>query len=777
MQCVIGLVIIGIVAVVLQLYYIQVIRFSEWQLEAIRQQTRETPIRPNRGNIYDRNMRLLAGSAAVERVFISPAELGIRAKADGEFEPDEATAQMRAEKAARLVSEFFSELFELDYDWVFERTQRKHRRDETIRSRVEMSVAEQVRQFAADNRIIGIHFAKESKRIYPYSNLAAHVIGFTGADNTGLLGIEARYDEYLRGVPGRIVTARDARNNLMSSEYETYIGAQNGNSLVLTIDWSIQNFLERHIETAFAEAQPRQRVAGVVMDVNTGEILAMATKPDFDLNEPFRIDEETMRFINLHWAQLDEIDAEIERLKAERGDELSEQQIEQEINRLRERAKLNKLWNNKVITEPYEPGSTFKVITAAIALEEGTSSESDMFTCTGMHHVGGHDIRCHVRHGHGRLNFVEGLQVSCNPVTMLTAEKIGAEIFAKYFDAFGFNERTGIDLPGETIGITHDRFGPAELATASFGQTFTITPIQNIVALAAVANGGHIVTPRVVRAIVDDAGNIIRNFEPEIRRTVLSGETSRSIARILADGVASEIGSGRNAGVKGYRIAAKTGTSEKRGGRDDEYARIGSTTAFAPADDPQIAILIMVDEPDLSASRVAYGGVIAAPYIRAVLADTLPYLGIEPQFTDEEIAERQVLVRDYRMQEVSSAKEDIVSRGLEPVVKGGGEFVMAQIPRQGNSLRRGGRVILYTEDSLPERNSQNLVTVPDVFNTTAEAANRTITDAELNINISGVTSMGSGAAAYRQQPAAGEQVPKGTIITVEFRHGGLGFGN
>ena len=768
MQWVVGFMILGVIAVLGQLYYIQVIRFSELQLEAIRQQTRETPIRPDRGMIFDRNMRVLASSAAVERVFISPQTLGIRPGADGEFEDDEATPAMRAEKAARLISEYFSEYFGLDYDWVFERTQRKHRRDETILPRAEISDANRVRQFAADNRIIGIHFAKESKRIYPYSNLASHVIGFTGADNTGLLGIEAKFDEHLRGVPGRIITARDARNNLMRSEYETYIGARNGNNLVLTIDWAIQNFLERHLETAFAETRPSQRVAGVIMDVHTGEILAMATKPDFDLNDPFRIDEDTMEFINLQWAQVNQIEREIARLEAERGEALSEN----ERNRLFERARLNKLWSNKVITEPYEPGSTFKVITAAIALDVGVSSPDDIFFCSGSLQIGGHSIGCHVRHGHGRLTWAEGLKVSCNPVTMLTAEKIGADTFLKYFNAFGFNERTGIDLPGEAVGLTHSRMGTVELATSSFGQTFTITPIQNIVALAAVANGGRIVTPRVVRAIVDDEGNLIKSFEPEIKRTVLSGETARTIAGILAEGVAGG-GSGRNAAVKGYSVAAKTGTSQKRGLHDDENARIGSASAFAPADNPQVAVLIIIDEPDLRISSM-YGGVIAAPRIAEVLADTLPYLGIEPQFTEEEIAELRVLVRDYRMQTVSAAKEDIVSRGFEYVVVGGGEFIMAQIPRQGSSLRRGGRIILYTEESIPERNSDNLVEVPNVLNTTAETANRRITDAGLNINIEGVTRIGSGAEAYSQEPAAGAQVPRGTIVTVNFRHGGSG---
>ena len=770
MRFIVFLMMAGVILILWRLYYFQVIRFTDLQLEAIRQQTRETPIRPNRGNIYDRNMRVLATNVSVERIFISPATLGISPRQgvdrDEQFLSDEATPEMRRAKAARLISEFFSELFELEYDWVFERTQRVNRRDETIMAGVEINIANQVRQFAADNRIIGIHFAKESKRIYPYSGLAAHVLGFTGADNTGLLGVEARFDEFLRGTPGRIITARDARNNLMSSEYETYISASNGLNVVLTIDWGMQNFLEKQLAIAFAETQPKQGVAGVIMCVHTGEILAMANKPTFDLNAPFTIDENIMRYINLHWDQMVQLERQIAALETERERELTEE----EIRSLTNRAKLNRLWNNNVITEPYEPGSTFKVITAAIGLESGTSRENDMFSCTGSMHIGGFNIGCHHRAGHGSLSFARGLQVSCNPVSMVTAERIGADTFIKYFDAFGFNELTGIDLPGEAMGQNHRQMGSVELATSSFGQTFTITPIQNVVGMAAVANGGHIVTPRVVRAIKDDAGNVVKSFEPEIKRTVLSSGTAEAMARILAEGVASPIGSGRNARVEGYGVAAKTGTSQKRGPNDDEAARIGSTIAFAPADNPQIVVLIIVDEPDVTVSSV-FGGTIAAPRIAGVLADALPYLGIEPQFTEEEIAMRSVAVRDYRMQRVSEATEDILSRGLTYVVEGNGEFVLAQVPRQGGSLRRGGRIILYTEDSLPERNADNLAEVPNVLNIRAEAANQILTNAGLNINISGVSHMGSGAVAYRQTPEAGTQVPRGTIVTVEFRHG------
>ena len=755
-QTVAVLMILAVCVILGRLYYFQVIKFSEYQRKVIRQQTSESTIIPTRGTIYDRNMRILASSAAVERVFISPKDLDITADSNGKFEPDELDELARKEKAARKVSEFFSEFFELDYDFVYEKTQKKHRLDETIKAEVEISIADHVRQFAAENRITGIHFGQAAKRVYPYSNLAAHVIGFMGSDNNGM-GIEAKYNEYLKGMAGRMITVRDARKNLISLEYETYIGAQNGNNLILTLDYTVQTILEEHLEVALMESRAAQRVAGVVMDVHTGEILAMSTKPDFDLNNPRTMDEEVMGYINLEWDDLNAVERDIARLENEKGRELTQE----EKDEVTELTKLYKLWKNKIITEPYEPGSTFKVLTAAVALEEKVSSEHNEYYCAGMLEVGEFEINCHLRTGHGHLTFAEGLKVSCNPVSMMTAEKITAPVFLKYFDAFGYNEKTGIDLPGEAVGLTHGQMGASELATSSFGQTFKVTPIQHAVGLAAVANGGKIVTPRVVRAVTDSTGNIIKNFEPEIKRTVLSGGTSKTISRILAEGVSGG-GSARNAFVRGYEIAAKTGTSQKLGRYDDEEARIGSTAAYAPAENPQVVVLIIVDEPDLTVSSM-YGGVIAAPYVSKVLNDALPYLGVEPQYTETEIAGLQILVRGYTLKSVSEAAEDIVNRGLSYVIEGGGEFVKAQIPRQGSQLIKGGEIVLYT-DSLPE---QNLITVPDVSELSAQSASKLIKDAGFNINIIGAS---SGAAAYRQNPEFGEQVPKGTVITVEFRH-------
>lgn len=726
------IIIAAIIAILFKLYDIQIINFKEYQDQAIQQQTGDIPISPQRGVIYDRNMKVLAGNAPVEQVFISPVEI-------------------KDDEEAKLISQGLSELLGLDYDEIYKKTQKKNRKDENIKHSVEISVANQVRKFKLDNDIAAIYFRPENKRVYPFSNLAAQVIGFTGTDNEGRFGVEYQYDEYLRGVPGRIITAKNALGKSMTSEYSTYIDAQNGNNVVLTIDWAIQSFLEKNLEAAFAESQPRERVTGIVMNVNTGEILAMATKPDFDLNNPGVIDPEIMQYINLDERTL---------LNIENREFESEEAKEDEINL----QKLFKLWNNKAITEPYEPGSTFKVITSAMGLEEKAVNPNDGFYCPGYYVVSGIRISCHLYGGHGNETFAEGLKNSCNPVLMQAAERIGGTAFLKYFEAFGYKQKTGIDLPSEAGSITHkaENFKTVELATSSFGQRFKVTPIQQLTGIAAVANGGKLVTPHVVKAIVDDDGNVIKSFDTEIKRMVISEDTTKVLSGILADGVANG-GAARNAFVKGYDVAAKTGTSEKEVGT---LARIGSCIAYAPSDNPQVAIIIIVDEPTVGS---VYGGVIAAPYVSRTLADILPYLGIEPNYSEKDMAESYIIIKNYGMQKVVNVKEDILSKGLKYTVVGDGEFVREQIPKAGSSLLNGGNIILYT-DNIQEKET---VAVPDVTEMTAGQANKKIIDAGLNINIIGAENMNSSAIALRQEPAAGEEVVIGTIVTVEFRHNSI----
>ncbi|MCL2096153.1 MAG: penicillin-binding transpeptidase domain-containing protein [Oscillospiraceae bacterium] len=723
----------GLALVLYNLYKIQIADAGKYQERAALQQSAEVAVSAQRGKIYDRNYQILASNAPVEQIFIEPPEI-------------------ESDEQARLIARGLSEILGADYEDTYARTQWIHRRDVNIKHYVEIDKANEVREFKDENKIKAIKFRPQTKRVYPHSSLAAHVIGFTGTENNemvGRFGVEFQYDEYLAGIPGKIITAKNALGrSLGSSDYSTYVEAQNGSNVVLSIDFVVQSFLEKNLEAAFAESLPRERVTGIIMDVHTGEILAMANYPSYDLNDPRTIDPMVIDYINLDAATL----AVIEKQEFE-----SEEDKNSEILR----QKLFKMWQNKAISEAYEPGSTLKAATFAMGLEEKAVGINERFFCPGHYTVSGVNISCHQRGGHGSVSWAESLMKSCNPVTMQTAERIGAETFLKYFNAFGYNQRTGIDLPSEAGSIMHrpENFKTVELATASFGQRFKITPIQLLTSIAAVANGGKVVTPRVVRAIVDDDGNIIKSFEPEIKRMVISQDTSESISKILAEGVSGG-GSARNAFVKGYEIAAKTGTSEKEVGTD---ARIGSCVAFAPAGNPQIAMVVIVDEPT---GNSVYGGVISAPFVGRTLADVLPYLGIEPAYTEQEIEERLISVTNYRMRKIDTVKEDITSRGLKYTVFGSGDVVREQIPNAGSSLIKGGNVILYT-DEIYERQT---VEVPDVTGMSAADANAEITGAGLNINIRGAEGMSSSASATEQNPAAGETVKTGTIVTVDFIH-------
>jgi len=721
----------SIAGLLLKLYDIQVVNFKLYQEKVTAQRTGDIPITPQRGAIYDRNMTVLAENIQLEQVFISPADI-------------------KDEEEAELIARGLSELLDVDYDEIYAKTAKKERKDENIKHGVEISTADEVRRFKADNAIKAIYFREEAKRIYPHSNSAAQVLGFTGSENKGIFGVEARYDETLSGVAGRIITVKNAFGKSVNTE-STFREVQNGNNLVLTLDINIQEILEKNLEQAFNESQPRERATGIVMDVNSGEILAMSTKPDFDPNNPYEITPDVLRHINLDANAMLHIESKEYESEEDKAYEIDKQ-------------KLYKLWNNKAVTEPYEPGSTFKVLTSAMALEEKAVNPSDAFYCSGSHTVGGIPIPCHLAGGHGHETFAIGLQQSCNPALMQTAERLGGAAFLKYFAAFGYNQKTGIDLPFEASSIMHspEDFRSVELATASFGQGFKITPIQQLAGIAAVANGGKLVTPHIVKSIIDDRGNVVKNFDPEIKRMVISQETSKTLTSILAEGVANN-GAARNAYVKGYVVAAKTGTSQKTRNAEVEWY-VGSCVAYAPADNPQIAVIIIVDEPTVGS---IYGGVIAAPYISKILAEVLPYLGIEPAYA--EIIESYINVENYERQKAGEAQERISSKGLQFKIIGDGDTVKEQMPKKGSNLPKGGTVVLYMDEVEQKETAE----VPNVTGLTARQANDRMAASGLNINITGAEDMNSGAIARSQKPGAGETVPIGTIIEVEFRHNAL----
>ncbi len=725
-RVVIALILLGFAVVLVNLFNHAVLKSDFYQEMALDNQMRDITVNGKRGTIYDSNMKAIARSATVWTVFISPNDLN--AIKDSE----------KRELTRRLIAEHLSEILEVDSATITEKTY-KENYYEVIKKKVEEPQIEEIRAFVADKEITCVHLVEDSKRYYPYNDFASAVIGFTGSDNQGLYGIEAKYDDYLVGTPGRIVAAKNANGTDMPLTYEKMYEAKDGNDLVLTIDYSIQYFLEKALEATVNQHQPAERAAGIVMNVNTGEILAMASEPDFNLNEPYTILDEKLA------ATLDGLE----------GDAYTAARS----------AAWERQWRNKAITELYEPGSVFKVVTASAALEEKKVSASTSFKCTGSKKVGVHTMGCHVRGGgHGVQTFPETIVNSCNPAFIEIGQLLGQNLFTKYVRSFGLTNgsKTGIDLPGEQICQTYsnaDSMSIVDLASCSFGQSNVVTPIQMITIMAAVVNGGNLVTPYVVQKILDEDGNVVKNVEPQIKRQVISRETSAQMCEMLEEVVAAN--GGGNAYVKGYRIGGKSGTAQK--GNDTVNQRyISSFCTFAPVDDPEIAVLIVVDEPNVSNGY--YGSVVAGPACASVMADALPYLGYEPQYTEEELAQQEVSVGNYIGMDVLKAQNEATNRQLKAVVKGSGTKVVKQVPERGSTLARQGRVILYTEEDLTEA----VTTVPNLIGRTPAEANTILTNLHLNIKLSGASNA-TGATVFGQSIASGTQVPIGTVVQVECR--------
>ncbi len=719
---------------ILKLFKLQIIDYDYYQGKVLSNIQRMTTLTATRGEIYDSNMNKLASNYTVYRIFISPRDID---------------ADSDSEEQAKLISKGLSDILGVDYDKIFAMTKKKHRADETVMKKASDEQADTVRKFILDNDLSKqIHIEAGTARYYPYSTLAANVIGVTGTDG-GLTGLEYQYNSFLMGESGKYITSKDAQGGQMPGKYDTYIDASNGANLVTTIDVTIQKSLEKQLKQTYLDSNPLNRVTGIVMDVHTGAVLGMATYPSFDLNSPFELDEDSKK-------KLDESEY------TEGSEEYAKYSTEL----------LYKLWRNKAISELYEPGSTFKVITTSVALEEGVSTPSESFSCTGRYYVDGYSqaIRCHKRSGHGTLNFGVGLQKSCNPVMMTLSKRLGKETFYKYFEAFGYTGITGIDLPLEEKPIysSYSDFGPVSLAVYSFGQTFKVTPIMQITGISAVANGGYLVTPHVVDRIIDDDGNVLMQHENDAKRQIISGSVCSTIADILEKGVSGD-GGAKNAYVAGYKIAAKTGTSEVRDLADEngEFSyRVGSTVAYAPADNPQIAILVVVDMPMCDNQN---GSVVAAPYIGNIMSEVLPYLGIEKNYTEEEFAKLKTTMRGYVGWPVADAVSAIGNRGLSYEIIGTGNVVKYQIPAKGEEIMKNeGKVYIYTGDSVPASD----IKVPDVVGKTVSAANRILTNAGFNVVIDGETVPSSSieAEVLSQSMPAGTLSSKGNVVKITVRY-------
>lgn len=712
--------VIGFGAAIARLGYLTVVQGSSLQEDAVGQQLKDTTIPAKRGTIYDANGKVLAESASVWQVVMAPIY----------FKTDE------QRKAA---AEGLSEILGLDYDNVYEKTTQESYYV-VVKRKIEVEARDKVLELIdtlSEEYDCGnvIQLLDDYKRYYPQNDLASCVIGFTGSDEQGLEGVEYQYDSYLSGTPGRIITAKNARGTDMPFQYEQNVEAEDGNSIYLTIDETVQSICEKYMKQGIADNNVLNRGVCIAMDVNTGAILAMVTVDGYDLNDPYTLPKETQKKIKA-LSEKKQAQAESEALAA--------------------------MWRNKAITDTYMPGSVFKMCTASMALEEGKVNDSTTFNCGGSMVVSDKTIHCHALEGHGAQNFVQAVCNSCNPAFIQIGQLIGMNKFCQYYQGFGFSEKTGIDLPGEA----DDNFWKegtmtdVDLAVASFGQNFSITPIQMITACAAVANGGYVLQPYVVSKITDSNGNVIKNVEKKVKRQVVSKETSDKMNEILGYNTST---AGATAGyVAGYKVAGKTGTSEKIGAKVESHFSedyIASFCGYAPADDPQIAMLVFFDTPSGDAY---YGSQVSSPVFINIMSEVLPYLEIKTEYTESELEYIDVSAGDYTGMTVSEAESAAQTDGFTTTVKGNGEKVIAQIPAVSSKIPSGGNVVLYTDDT----SRSETVTVPNLVGYSAAEVNNVASAYGLNVSFSGASD--TGVVSTSQDVAEGTSVSPGTVITVSF---------
>lgn len=700
------------------LIYAGLINGEENRLKAERNQLSDTQIAAERGTIYDSNMNVLAKSASAWLVYINPS-------------------QIKDDTQKELVVNGLSQILGVDADSVRTKAEKTKTGYQKIAGEVETDVKEALEAYIDENKenklstIIGID--PDTKRYYPYSSFASTIIGFTNSDDQGVGGIEMQYDDDLTGVSGRIITAKNAQQGSMSSDYETTYDAKPGESLVLTIDEVIQYYLEQGLEQALVDTGAKYAY-GIVMDTDTGAILGMTSKPDFDLNNPRKISN----------AALSETIAA----------------ITDDTKRAQETTNaLYAQWRNRTISDTYEPGSVFKTVVVSAALEEGVVDLNTTYTCTGGIQVADNYQRCWKPGGHGHETLTQGLMNSCNPFFITIGQALGEERFYKYFEAFGFTEKTGIDLPAEAkpvAGKTYhalESMGISELSSSSFGQTFQVSPIQMITAVNTIANGGKLMQPYVVDSKLDSDGNVVYKTTPTVKRQVISEKTASTVADMMEQVVS--IGTGKNAYVAGYHVAGKTGTSEKIG---IEGAYIASFAGFAPADNPEISILIAIDEP----TGEHGGGAVAAPIAGMLLEKIMTYLNVEPQYEDDELSNISSVAPSLVGKSVGDAKVSAAKFTVKVV--GSGTKVISQTPAAGQQMRTGGVIVVYTEENAAKQTA----TVPNLCNMSMSQANSAAVNAGFNIRLSGTTNSGE-VLSYKQSVNAGEEAEIGSVITVYFK--------
>lgn len=712
----------GFGAILFNLIRLQLIDGEELKKAAIDQSLQPTTLSAQRGTIYDSSgVKVLAKSASVWTVALEPAYI--------------------EDEDKKVLAQGLAEILDMDEDEVLELAN-QNSYFTYVKRKVETEQKDEILEFLDENDISrGVQLIQDYKRYYPYGNFMGPVLGFTGTDNQGLSGLEYQYDTELSGTAGRLVTAKNAVGTDMPFQYEQKVDAENGYDLVLTIDEGIQHFLEEGLEEGIEEFEVANGACAVAMDVNTGAILGLATKGDYDPNDPWTIADEDVQ---------KEIDA------------LPEDEQEAATS-----AALQKQWRNKAISDTYYPGSVFKMCTGSMAMEEGLVSEDTTFTCNYSYSVEGtgQSIHCWTARGHGTETFVEGLCNSCNPFFVHLGELLGPQLFYKYFEAFGFTQKTGIDLPGEatTLYYTADQLNPMELATESFGQNFSITPIHMLAAASAIANGGYLVRPHVVDHMLDEDGNIVMTADTSYKRQVISSDTAERMTKILNINATS--GTAKNGYIAGYRVCGKTGTSQKILEDNLDTSKkhyIASYCGFAPADDPQVALLIYYDEPNPEIDY--YGGSVAGPTFEKCMKQILNYLGVERKYTEEELEKIDTTAPNVTGETVDDAKSTLEGKDLNYKVMGDGDTVLEQIPAFGEAIPQGGTVVLYTDTE----STSETVEVPDLTGMSLAAANQAAVDSGVQILVTGAALTSDNPVSQTQDIEPGTKVRTGTVITVGF---------
>ena len=703
-----------------KLYNLQITRHEELQAKAVSQQTRSSVVTASRGAIYDASGNILAISSTAETIFLSPKEIN-----DALNDEENPVAWTKEVLAAAL-----AKILDVSEEGILKKMARTDSMYEVLKFRVEEDIADQVRQYINDNKVRGVYLTTDAKRYYPYGDLAAQVIGFVGVDYTGLFGLEAEYDKELQGQSGLVVTAKANQQNDLLYEYSQYFDPENGDELQVTLEATVQYYLEKGMKDMCDAYSPANGATGIVLDVRNGGILAMASFPNYDLNDYATVTDKTL----------------LEQM--ERG-ELDEEGAQQ------------KQWRNKALNDTYEPGSTFKILTLSAALEEGLIDKTTSVNCSGSVNISGHTIHCSNKAGHGLQNLEQTVGNSCNPAFISYGLKLGTEKFYQYMRSFGIMSPTGVDLGGEATGVfaADANFTQLDLACYAFGQNFTVTPLALIAAQAACVNGGYLYTPHFAQQITDSDGNVIWQHDDTPVRQVISEQTSATVRECLEYVVAS--GTGKNGQVAGYRIGGKTGTADK--GQSGDV--VVSFLCFAPADDPQIMMLITMDTPSRSTGTYVSGGNMVAPYSSAIMAEILPYLGIEPSYSAEELMGVDTTVPNVIGMSVEEAKDRLKERGFACKVEGDGETITDQTPVGGAIIPGKSTVVLYAGAEKPDK----MCTVPSLVGRTASEANTAATNAGLLIRFTGTTSSESNTVlVFSQELEAGTEVPAGTVITVRL---------